>query len=116
MSVLRTIAAILVGYFLFALGSMLTISLWVGKEGGAFAALAFVALAVIGLVAGLAASLISGKTKRLAGAIHAGLIALATLVNLLMQFGAEPSWYKVATLLVTVPSILLVTFRGSQER
>ncbi len=43
--------------------------------------------------------------------VLAGLVALATVANLAMQLGAEPTWYKVGTLVLTAPAILCLGLR-----
>lgn len=116
MNVVRAIGAVLTGYVLYALASMVVASLLVRREGLVFAALALVALAAIGWMAGLGASAVAGDGRRVAGYVVAGLVALATLGNLVMQVGAEPVWYKVATLLLTVPGILWVTVHPPWEQ
>ncbi len=111
MSVFRTIAAILVGYVLFASASMMLVGPVMAQQGPMIVVLALIALAVIGLVVGFVAAMIAGSKRLLAGYIVAGLVCLATLANLVMQLGAEPVWYKVATLFVTAPLIVLVCRR-----
>lgn len=70
-------------------------------------------LVAIGWVAGFLAVKIAGSMRRPAGLILAGLVAAATIANLARVLGAEPTWNKLATLLLTVPAILLVTLRSS---
>lgn len=107
MKTLRTIIAIIVGYLLFAVTSMLLVSPVMSRQGPITVVLAFMCLALIGGASGWVAAMISGGTARLASSILAGIVAVATLANLLMKLGAEPVWYKVATLVLTVPAILL---------
>lgn len=111
MKILRTLGAVVVGYVLFAVASMLLISLLATGDGLVLTVLALAALAVIGLLSGWTAAAISGETRQLAGYIVAGLVAVATIANLAMQLGAEPVWYKVGTLVLTVPGIILATRR-----
>ena len=73
-------------------------------------------LAVIGLAAGWIATTIAGAHRRLVSYLLAGLVALATLANLVLGFGAEPVWYKVGTLVLTAPAILLVGLRRTPEK
>ncbi|MCZ6727612.1 MAG: hypothetical protein O7A98_09710, partial [Acidobacteria bacterium] len=80
-------------------------------------ALGLIGLALIGLVSGFMAATISRENGRLAGYILAGLVGLATAANLAMGLGAEPVWYKVGTLVLTAPLILLVClWRSSAKR
>jgi len=112
MKILRLIAAIVVGYVLFAASSMLLVGPVMTQTGVVMIVVALLALALIGLVVGLVASAIAGENHRIAGYILAGLVALATLANLFMGLGAEPLWYKLGTLVLTVPGILLVCLRS----
>jgi hypothetical protein len=83
------------------------------QEGPIMVVLALTALGVIGLVGGVLAAAISGTHSRLACFILAGVVLLATLANLLLRLGSEPDWYKVGTLLLTGPAIVLVGLRRS---
>ena len=114
MNALRTIAAVLIGYVVFAMASMMLVGQVMDREGPVIVVVGLVALAMIGLAAGYVASSIAGGKGRLTGCILAGLVAVATLANLVMQLGAEPTWYKVGTLILTAPMILLVGLRGSR--
>ncbi len=113
MSALRTIVGIVVGYLSFAAASMLLVGTAMAGAGAVRALVALVGLLLIGLGSGLATTVIAGPHGRLASAIVGGLVALATLANLAMQLGAEPSWYKLGTLLLTVPAIVLTGRRQS---
>lgn len=116
MDILRAIAGIIVGYLVFAVGSMLLISPVMSQEGPVIIVVALVALAVIGLIAGWLATAVGGKHARLVVCVVAGLVALATIANLVMKLGAEPDWYKVGTLLLTAPAILLVGLRATGKK
>ena len=111
MNALRIIAAIVVGYVLFALGSMFLVGPVMAKEGTVIIVLGLIGLALVGLFSGLIARAIAGEKAQVAGYVLAALVGLATLANLLMQLGAEPVWYKVGTLLLTMPLILVVCLR-----
>lgn len=111
MEIVRIIGAIVTGYLVFALASMLLVGLVMAQQGPLIAALALVGLPLIGLAAGFTARAIAGEKRRLAAYILAGLVLLATLVNLILAAGAERIWYKVGTLLLTVPLILVVGIR-----
>lgn len=115
MKILRAIVAIVVGYVLFAVASMLLVGPVMTRQGLFMVVVALVALALIGLVVGLVAKAIAGGHRRLVGYILAGLVALATVANLVMGLGAEPVWYKIGTLVLTAPAILLVGFRRKSE-
>ncbi len=112
MTVLRLVGAAILGYLLFAVGSMQLVGLVM--RGGAAAAIgALVGLAVIGAVVGYLTARIAGPKAAVAAAVAATLIGLATLANLVFGLGAEPVWYKLATLLVTIPIVLWVARRSS---
>lgn len=114
MKILRAFAGIVVGYLIYAISSMLMVGVVMGRSGAIVIILGLVGLAVIGLVAGCATAKISGDTRRLTGLILAGLVVVATLANLLLQLGAEPTWYKVGTLLLTAPAILVACVRSAR--
>lgn len=111
MKVLRVVLASVVGYVVFAVGSMLLVAPVMAQEGSMIVAVGLIGLALIGLVSGFTAATISGGGGRLAGYILAGLVGLATVANLALGLGAEPVWYKVGTLALTAPLILLVCLR-----
>lgn len=116
MKILRAIVAVIIGYVLFATGSILLVGPVMTRQGPFMVVVALAALALIGLVVGCVARAIAGDHRRVAGYILAGLVALATLVNLMMGLGAEPVWYKIGTLVLTVPAILLVGLRGPTQQ
>ena len=111
MSIFRAIAGIIVGYLVFAAASMMLVGLVIARQGPFVVVIALVTLALVGLAAGWVAAAIAGESRRLASYILAGLVALATLANLVMGFGAEPVWYKIGTLVLTAPAILLIGLR-----
>lgn len=111
MKVLRIVAAVVVGYLAFALTSMALVWPVTAGEGPMIVVLGLIGLALIGLLAGFVAAAISGEDRRLAGYVLAGLVALATVANLVTGLGAEPVWYKVGTLVLTVPLIVIVCLR-----
>lgn len=114
MKILRALVGIIVGYLLYALGSMLAVGMVMAREGPASVALGLLALLLIGGVSGYLASAIAGDMRRLAAVVLAGLVAVAAIVNLAMQLGAEPAWYKVAALLLTAPIIVIMSYRSPQ--
>lgn len=83
MTILRAIAAIIVGYLVFAASSMLLVGLVIARQGPLVVVIA--------------------------------LVAIATIANLVMGFGAEPVWYKVGTLVLTALAVLLVGLRWISE-
>lgn len=103
-----------VGYVAFAGGSMLLVGPVMAQTGPLAMVLGLAGLLLIGLVAGFLAAKISGDSCRIAGIVLTALIVLATLANLLMELGAEPRWYKLGTLLLTAPMILLVCLRPNR--
>lgn len=111
MNALRTTSAVVVGYLLFAVASMLLVGQVMSRQGPTIMVLGLAALAIIGVVAGVVASAIAPENRRLASYTLAGLVAVATIANLAMQLGAEPIWYKVGTLVLTVPAIVLMGLR-----
>ncbi len=116
MHAIRIIGGVVAGYFIFAIASMSLLGLLGARTGFAVMAGTLLALAVIGVVAGLAVRLIAATAGRPVGAyVLAGLVALATLANLILQLGAEPTWYKLGTLLLTVPAVVWAALRGSAK-
>lgn len=113
MRVFRTIAAVVLGYLAYAGGSMLLLGPVMSRQGALSVVLGIAGLLFIGLVAGLLTAKTAGSTRRVAGYLVAALVTLATLANLFMQLGAEPRWYKLATLVLTVPAVLLICLRPS---
>ena len=111
MRILRIVAGVVVGYVVFAVGSMLLVGPVMSGEGASIVVLGLVWLALVGLISGFVAAAISGADRGMVGCILSGLVALATLANLLMGLGAEPNWYKVGTLVLTAPAIFLVSSR-----
>ena len=109
MEMIRKTAAVLAGYFIFALASMAVISLLGSLQGPISVVVALAALAVTGFLAGLVVRVLAGGGSRWPGYTTGGLVALATVANLLLRLGAEPVWYKTATLVLTVPLLLLVS-------
>ncbi len=51
----------------------------------------------------------------MAAYVAAGLVVLATATNLAMGLGAEPNWFKVGTLLLTVPAMVLIGQRFARQ-
>ncbi len=115
MNMFRSIAAVLLGWALFATASMVIVTVVMAQEGPVIIVFALVSLTITGLVTGLLAASIAGSNRRIVGYILAGLVVLATLTNLLLNLGAEPVWYKVGTLVLTAPSILLMCLRAPQK-
>ena len=111
MKVLRGVVAIVAGYVVFALASMLLVGRVMAGEGWLIIALGLIGLAGVGLASGALGAVIAGANGRWVGFVLAGLVALATVANLAMQLGAEPTWYKVGTLVLTAPLILLICLR-----
>jgi len=114
MKILRALVGVVVGYLIYALASMLVVGMVTPREGPTAMFLGLTALLVIGGIAGFATSAIAGGMKRPAALILAGLVAMATVANLAMQLGAEPTWYKVGTLLLTTPVIVIMSFRTAE--
>ena len=116
-NVIRAIAAILIGYVVFAFSSMVLVGPVMNGSGPLIIVGALVGLASIGLAVGFVTTLVAGIKARLATSVVFGLVVLATVANLLMGLGAEPNWYKVATLVVCAPIILLIgRFRKTPVR
>lgn len=113
---MRIAIGVVVGYLLFAVASMFTVGAIGVREGVTVVIVSLVALALIGVIVGWVATAIAGSGARLAATILAGLIAVATLANLLFHFGAEPSWYKLGTLLLTAPAAMLMGRRRDRDR
>jgi len=113
MKIFRAFAGVIVGYLIFAVSSMMLVGMVMQRSGPVIMGLGWLALAAIGCVSGFVASKIAGNTRRPVGFVLAGLIAAATIANLAMQLGAEPTWYKMGTLLLTVPAIVVVSLRSS---
>ena len=118
MKILRAIVAVVVGYALFAGASMLLVRFGpvMTQQGPLMVVVVLVALALIGLVVGLNARIIAGEQRQLVGYLLAGLVALATMVNLFIGLSAEPAWYKLGILALTAPTILLMGVRGSSPQ
>lgn len=108
MNIVRAIAGVLIGYFVYAYASMTLVGAIMGSEGTATVAMALAALAAIGALAGALAALVAGPKAAVATTVAAGLVVLATLANLILKLGAEPVWFKVGTLLLTAPILCLV--------
>lgn len=108
MIILRTAAGVIVGYVVYAFCSMTLVGAVMGSQSTGTTISSLAALAVIGGIAGALTALIAGPKSGLAVAITAGLVTLATVANLALQLGAEPVWFKLGTLLLTVPALLLV--------
>ncbi len=115
MKILRAFAGVVVGYLVFAASSMFLVGMVMDREGPVVIGLGLTVLAAIGCVSGFLASKIAGGTSRPVGFVLAGLVAAATIANLAMQLGAEPTWYKMGTLLLTAPAILMISLRSSGD-
>ncbi len=115
MRILRAIIAVVVGYVLYAGASMFLLrsGLFLMSPRRLMVVVVLAALALIGLVVGSNARLIAGDQRRLVSYLLAGLVTLVTLVSLIERSGVEPNWYKLGTLALTVPAILLMGLRGS---
>lgn len=113
MKIFRALVGVVVGYLVYAISSMLLVGLVMGQKGPIVIVIGCVALAAIGWVAGFLAIKIAGGLTRPVIFVLAALVAAATIANLAMQLGAEPTWYKVGTLLLTVPLILVAGLRSS---
>lgn len=115
MNTVRAIAGTLIGYVVYAFASMTLVGAIMGADGAAVIVVALAALVAIGALAGALTALVAGPKGALAGALAAGLVALATAANLLLTLGAEPVWFKVGTLLLTAPTLLFVARRISSR-
>lgn len=115
MKILRAIIAVVVGCVLYAGGDifLLRSGLFLMSPRRLMVVVILAALALIGLVVGSTARLIAGDQRRLVSYLLAGLVALVTLVSLIERSGIEPTWYKLGTLALTVPAILLMGLQGS---
>ena len=109
MRVLRMGGGVVIGYLIFAFGSMFLAGPAMAADGIWIVVPCLIGLALIGGASGLAAATVAGGDRRLVGYVVAGLVVLATVANLIMGFGAEPNWYKIGTLVLTAPAILLVS-------
>ena len=115
MKTLRTIAAVIAGYVLYAASSMLLVGPVLKNRVAIMMALALVSLVVIGLFSGFVAAAIAGEKRRLAGNVLALLVIVVTIVNLIQQLGGEPAWYKVGTILLTAPAIAFMGYRTPRK-
>ena len=104
----RVIGGIVAGYLVYAISAMLLVGPVMASQGATVVVVGLVVLALIGCVAGLLAALVAGERRQLAASVAAVLVALASIVNLVVGLGAESTWFKVGTLLLTVPAMLLV--------
>lgn len=116
MNIFRAIAGVVLGYVVFAFGSMILVMLVLTQEGQSVYAVVYVSLALIGLVSGWTATSIAGHYKTVAVCAVATLVLIATLANLFLQLGAEPNWFKLATLVLTIPAILVFALRMPRKR
>lgn len=116
MGVVRVIAGVVVGYLAFAVGSMMLVGPATPPTAAGWALTSVLGLGGIGLVSGEICRWLAGPRHRLASRILAALVAAATLANLLLDLGAEPWWFKLAILLLTVPIILWTGIRGPYRR
>jgi hypothetical protein len=111
MKIIRSIASVLAGYLVFALGSSAFVYVWFIQRRSAVDVvsilLSLVCLAAIGLAGGFVTSLIAGRRALLHCGIVAALVGLVTIGNLLMGVAAEPVWYKALVFVVFVPALLL---------
>ena len=112
MKIFRAFAGVIVGYLIFAVSSMMLVGMVMERSGPVVMGLGWLSLAAIGCVSGWVASKIAGNTRRPVGYVLAGLVAAATIANLAMRLGAEPTWYKIGTLLLTAPAILMISLRS----
>lgn len=91
MKIIRSIAAVLAGYLVFALGSSAFVYVWFIQRRSAAGVisilLSVICLAAIGLAGGFVTSLIAGRRALLHCGIVAALVGLVTIGNLLMGGG-----------------------------
>ncbi|MCI0390861.1 MAG: hypothetical protein MOB07_19115 [Acidobacteria bacterium] len=111
MKIIRSIASVLAGYLVFALGSSTFVYVWFIQRRSAADTvsilLSVICLAAIGFACGFVTSLLAGRRALLHCGIVAALVALVTIGNLLMGVAAEPVWYKALVFVVLVPALLL---------
>ena len=117
--IVLAIAAVVLGYLIFALGSMtVVLALFhrpVIDSTLVVALLAMTGWLAIGVVVGLVAAKLGGPWGRQAAWVVAGLVVLVTGLNLLLGVAIEPNWYKVGVLVVTAPTIVVFGSRMRQE-
>jgi uncharacterized membrane protein len=106
-NLLRSIAGVLVGFLLFALGLPLVFRL-LGTESatshGGFMALAVVLGIGLSLLGGFLAAWIAHYRARLHAGVVAGLIAITAIFSLLLQADWIPGWSQIAALFLMTPA------------
>ena len=109
MQIIKAIAAGILGYLVYAIGSMVLVGLVVSSSTTLGIVMAGIGLPVIGFLAGKLTTIVDANHGTMNGYVVAGLVLLATLVNIVQNLGAEPVWYKIGTLLLVIPAVLLAT-------
>lgn len=107
MTLFRTISSIIAGYLVFAISSMLLTGVVMSTAGVVQMVLGISGLILIAILVRYLIAFISRKNQ-MALFIVAGLVVAATGANLFLQLGAEPVWYKLSTLFVLVPGMILL--------
>ncbi len=115
MQIIRAIGTGLVGYVVYAIGSMLLVGLVVSNSTILGVVIAVIGLPVIGFLAGKVIALSDANHGKIIGYIVSGIVLLATLVNIIQNLGSEPLWYKIGTILLVIPAILFAS-RGRSSK
>ncbi|GJL95397.1 MAG: hypothetical protein DHS20C05_18020 [Hyphococcus sp.] len=108
MNIVRSIAAVIVGYLIFAFADMalvlglfdqgLVTSPLIQKLAG------LIGLLMIGFIVGFTVAKISGAYKRASIVIVVILIGAMTVLNIVLDQAIEPLWFKVLVLIVCAPA------------
>lgn len=112
----RTAGGIVLGYVVYAVGSMLLVGPVVSSSTTVGVVVAAIGLPIIGFTAGNVTALVAAGRRTLSGYLVAALVLLATLVNIIQNLGAEPIWYKIGTIVLVIPAVLFATRRRAGQQ
>ena len=116
MKIVKAVGAGLLGYLVYAIGSMLLVGLVVSNSTTLGVIIAVIGLPVVGFLAGKLIGLVDAIHMTMIGYIVAGLVLFATLVNIVQNLGSEPIWYKIGTIVLVIPAMLIATRRKASQQ
>lgn len=111
MNVLRSIGAVVVGYLVIGVSSILLFR-FSGRNPHAPGSAKFVILSAVygfffSALAGFIAARIAGRLELLHGALLACLVAMIALISLFAQSGSGSVWSQMVALLFMAPAVML---------
>ena len=109
---LRSLGSLVAGYLLLVLTNMLFVIAWFVQPIAAWPPLAIAAVCVpytllCALGAGYATAWVAGRRERFHVGVLVALVGVVTVISLVLDVAAEPTWYKLLYFAGMAPATLL---------